>query len=210
MAYDAQRFARMFRSLADRLEREKGYLCELDGQIGDADHGIAMAQGSAAAAKAAEAAGAAPPADIFNAAAKAFLSAVGASCGPLYATAFMRAGAVLKGKEAASADDVVAVVQAMAKGIADRGKAQPGEKTMVDAWSPASEALVEAYAETGDLASALRSAAERARTGAESTKDMVATKGRSAQLGERARGHMDPGAASAAIVVEVIAESLAD
>ena len=96
-----------------------------------------MAQGSAAAARAVEAAGARAPADVFNTAAKAFLSAVGASCGPLYATAFMRAGAVLKGKDVASADDVVAAVQAMAKGIAERGKAELGEKTMVDAWLPA-------------------------------------------------------------------------
>lgn len=212
MTYDAARFAALFRSLALRLEKEKAYLCDLDGQIGDADHGIAMALGSAAAAKAVDAAdiGEATPADIFNLAAKAFLNAVGASCGPLYATAFMRAGAALKGKATPGEGDVAEVFQAMSKGIADRGKAEPGDKTMVDAWAPAAEALGERFGVDGDLAAALAAAAEAARDGAEATKDMIAAKGRSARLGERARGHIDPGAASAAIVIAVIAESLSD
>ena len=83
---------------------------------------------------------------MLNAAAKAFLNAVGASCGPLYATALMRAAAAVKGKAALDDADVVAMVQAMASGIRDRGKAEPGEKTMLDAWAPAAQAAAEAQA----------------------------------------------------------------
>jgi dihydroxyacetone kinase-like protein len=210
MEYDSARFQAMFDALAQRLEAEKAHLCELDGKIGDGDHGIAMAQGFGAAAKALDGAEIATlgPAGVFNLAAKSFLNAVGASCGPLYATAFMRAGASLKGKQAAAPADVVAAFRAMAKGIVDRGKAAPGEKTMVDAWLPASETIAERFAAAGDLAKALAAAAVSARQGAEATRDMVAGKGRSSRLGERAKGHIDPGAASAAIVISVIAESL--
>lgn len=211
-SYDARRFAEMFQSLADRLEQEKDYLCELDGQIGDADHGIAMAQGFNAAHNAVAQLdlASASPTDVFNTAAKSFLSAVGASSGPLYATAFMRAGAFLKGKDHPSDDDVAGAIQAMARGIEDRGKAAVGEKTMVDAWVPAAGALAEARASGSMLSAALLSASEAASRGATATKDMVAGKGRSSRLGARSIGHIDPGAASAAIIVEVIARSLSD
>ncbi|TIX34560.1 MAG: DAK2 domain-containing protein, partial [Mesorhizobium sp.] len=119
---------------------------------------------------------------------KSFLNAVGASSGPLYATALMRAAAAVKGKATLAADDVIAMVQAMAQGIKDRGKAEIGEKTMIDAWQPAAEA-----------------AAER---GAEATKDMIAAKGRSSRLGERSLGHIDPGAASAVTVIGAMRSSL--
>jgi dihydroxyacetone kinase-like protein len=111
-------------------------------------------------------------------------------------------------KQAAAPADAVAAFQAMAKGIVDRGKETPGEKTMVDTWLPASETIVERFAADGDLVKALAAAAASARQGAEATRDMVAGKGRSSRRGERARGHVDPGAASAAIVISVIAESL--
>ena len=134
--YTSEDFIALFEAIAGRIEREKDHLCALDGLIGDADHGIAMAQGFNAASAAVSALDPASkmPADIFNAAASAFLNAVGASSGPLYATAMMRAGAALKGKQTASDEDVAAALQAMAKGIEDRGKAVVGEKTMVDAW----------------------------------------------------------------------------
>ena len=141
MATGADALRRMFEEIAAAMEAEKDELCRLDGVIGDADHGIAMALGFGAVREAL--AGLGPEADpsaVMNAAAKAFLNAVGASCGPLYATAFMRAGAAVKGKAALEDADVVAMLQAMAKGIADRGKAAPGEKTMLDAWAPAAEA----------------------------------------------------------------------
>lgn len=201
----------MFRALSERIEAEKGHLCELDGHIGDADHGIAMAQGFGAVAKALDAVdpSAISPTDIFNTAAKSFLNAVGASSGPLYATAFMRAGAAFKGKDVIAAEDIPVIVEAMARGIQDRGKAELGDKTMIDAWLPAATAAAagrEAGKPTSEVLADARKAAE---AGAAATADMIASKGRSSRLGERSLGHVDPGAASAAIIVAVMADNLA-
>ena len=105
--------------------------------------------------------------------------------------------------------DVVAVFQAMAKGIQDRGKAVPGEKTMVDAWAPAAEAAIARQQAGGSLAESLAAAVDAANAGAEATKAMVAQKGRAERLGERAVGHMDPGAASAVVVITAMHAVLA-
>lgn len=210
MGVDGTRLRAMVAAIAEDMEANRDELCRLDGLIGDADHGIAMALGFGAARAAVDGLepGAEPTA-VLNAAAKAFLSAVGASCGPLYATALMRAGAAVKGKAALDDGDVVAVVQAMATGIRDRGKAEPGQKTMLDAWAPAAEAAASARAEGQDLAGRLDAAAAAAREGAEATRGMVAAKGRAERLGERSVGHVDPGAASAVLVIEAMRRSLA-
>ena len=210
MAVDAALLRQMFAVVAAEMEANRDELCRLDGVIGDADHGIAMALGFAKARDAVAAAepGAEPTA-LLNMAAKAFLGAVGASCGPLYATAFMRAGAAVKGKPTLDDADSVALLQAMATGIRDRGKAEPGDKTMLDAWMPAAQAAAEAQARGLPLAACLDAAAAAARDGAEATRGMVAAKGRAERLGERARGHVDPGAASAALVVAAMARALA-
>lgn len=210
MAVDAAALRRMFAVVAAEMQANRDELCRLDGVIGDADHGIAMALGFAAARDAVAAAEpGAEPAALLNMAAKAFLGAVGASCGPLYATAFMRAGAAVKGKPSLDDADVVALLQAMATGIRDRGKAEPGDKTMLDAWLPAARAAAEAQARGSALAACLDAAAVAARKGAEATREMVAAKGRAERLGERARGHVDPGAASTALVVAAMARALA-
>jgi phosphoenolpyruvate---glycerone phosphotransferase subunit DhaL len=204
----AQDLRAMFSAIAATIAENRDRLSELDGVIGDADHGITMELGfstvktSLAASEAETDLGA-----IFNLAAKSFLNAVGASSGPLYATAFMRAGAVLKGKTAASDEDMVKAFAAMAKGIEDRGKAVPGEKTMVDAWRPAADAAEAEFAKGSSLAVCLKAAAEAASAGAEATKSMLATKGRASRLGDRVLGHADPGAVSAAIIVGTVAES---
>lgn len=203
---DAARLVEMFRAIAVAIEPQKGHLCELDGQVGDADHGIAMSLGFGAVRTSLDALdpSAVDPTIVFNTAAKSFLNAVGASTGPLYATAFMRAGTAAKGRTALTDGDFAAVFQAMAKGIEDRGKAEVGEKTMVDAWRPASDAMAAAHASGATLAASFDATLEAARKGAEATKDMVAAKGRSARLGDRSLGHIDPGAASAVIVIEAM------
>jgi dihydroxyacetone kinase-like protein len=207
---DSPRLAAMFSAIAEAIEADKDRLCQLDGVIGDADHGIAMSLGFGAVREALAALdiAAADPTAIFNTAAKSFLNAVGASSGPLYATAFMRAGAAAKGKPALTQAEFVAAFQAMAKGIQDRGKAEPGEKTMIDAWLPAANAAGEAQAAGRPLAEVLAAAATAAETGAEATKSMIAAKGRSARLGERSLGHMDPGAASALVVITAMRDAL--
>jgi dihydroxyacetone kinase-like protein len=200
----------MVAAIADDLQEQRDELCRLDGAIGDADHGIAMALGFGTARDAVFAMEPlSEPTAVLNMAAKAFLNAVGASSGPLYATALMRAGAAVKGKAEIDDADFVAMLQAMAVGIRDRGKAEPGQKTMLDAWEPAAFAAADAQAAGKDLAGCLDSALAAARAGAEATKDMLAGKGRAERLGERALGHMDPGAASAVVVIGAMRRSLA-
>lgn len=209
MSIDTATLKSMFSAIAAAIEADRDRLCALDGVIGDADHGIAMELGFNAARDAVVALDdTADPTAIFNAAAKSFLNAVGASSGPLYATAFMRAGAAAKGRAALSDAEFVAVFQAMAQGIRDRGKAEPGEKTMIDAWSPAAQAAGVAASEGRPAVAAIEAAAAAAADGAEATKAMVAAKGRSARLGDRSIGHVDPGAASAVTVIKAMAESL--
>lgn len=209
MTIDTASLKAMFARIADAIEADKDRLCQLDGVIGDADHGISMALGFQAAKDAVAALDpTADPTTVFNVAAKSFLNAVGASSGPLYATAFMRAGAAVKGMPTLTDQDFISAFQGMAKGIQDRGKAEPGEKTMIDAWLPAAEAAGTAHANGESLGAALRAAQTAAETGAEATKQMVASKGRSARLGERSLGHMDPGAASAVVIIQAICETI--
>ena len=208
---DSARLKIMFAAIAEAIERDKERLCALDGVIGDADHGIAMSLGFCAARDAvASLDGAADPTTMLNTAAKSFLNAVGASSGPLYATAFMRAAAAVKGKAELGADDVVGMFQAMAKGIQDRGKAEIGEKTMIDAWAPAAKAAGEKSAGGASPAGGFPGAAAGGAARTEAAKAMVAAKGRAERLGERSLGHVDPGAASAVVVIEAIRKSLTD
>lgn len=189
----------LFAAFAKRMEAERDALCALDGVIGDADHGIAMEQGMKAAADAVKAVDGTLQ-DVFNAAAKGFLNAVGASSGPLYATAMLRAGKAAGPRTSMPRDELRAVIVAMRDGIVQRGKAEPGQKTMLDAWQPAAEA-----ATAGEPADAIT---EAARKGAEATRDMVATLGRAARLGDRSLGHPDPGAVSASMLVEEICRAM--
>lgn len=187
----------LFAALSDRMSAERDALCVLDGLIGDADHGIAMQQGMNGAAKSVRDMADVTFHELFNAAAKGFLNAVGASSGPLYATAFMRAGKAAGPHMSMTRNQGKALIVAMSDGISHRGKAVAGQKTMLDAWIPAAEA-----AQSGQ---AWREIAAAAQAGADATSPMIATMGRAARLGERSRGHMDPGAASAAMIVQEFA-----
>jgi len=209
MSIDTFTLKSMFTVIAKAIAADRDRLCALDGVIGDADHGIAMELGFNAARDAVNVLDdGTDPTATFNVAAKSFLSAVGASSGPLYATALMRAGAAVKGKVSLSDAEFVAAFQAMAQGIRDRGKAETGEKTMVDAWEPASAAAGVAISSGKSAAECIDAAAAAATEGAEATKGMIATKGRSARLGDRSLGHVDPAAASAVTVIRAIADSL--
>ncbi|MER8833578.1 dihydroxyacetone kinase subunit DhaL [Mesorhizobium sp. M0909] len=207
---DTAKLKRMFDAIAAAIDADKDRLCRLDGIIGDADHGIAMALGFGAVRDALDQIDASTePTALLNTAAKSFLNAVGASSGPLYATAFMRGAAAVKGKAILEDADVIAMFRAMAQGIQDRGKAELGEKTMVDAWLPAAQAAGVAQEAGKSLSESLDAALAAAESGAEATKDMIATKGRSSRLGERSLGHVDPGAASAVTIVRAMRNSLA-
>ena len=190
-------------ALAERLKQERAYLTELDSPIGDADHGVNMDRGfSAVAAKLADSheedLGA-----ILKMVGATLVSTVGGASGPLYGTAFLRAGGVLAGKTEAGFDEVAQAARAALDGIVQRGKAQRGEKTMVDAIAPAIESLEAARGTALAPLDAARQAVAAAEQGMLATTPMLATKGRASYLGERSIGHQDPGATSAYIMASV-------
>ncbi len=205
----ARRLSRMFHNISNAIEAEKDRLSELDGAIGDADHGITMSLGFLAVngELAKLDLDQALPSEMFTAAAAAFLNAVGASTGPLYATAFLRAARALKQDESLSETGQVAMIEAITTGIKERGKGQRGDKTMLDAWIPATEAAIGARTRAAGTLQMWNSVLEAAETGANSTRSMVATRGRAARLGERSLGHIDPGAASAVVILRAMKDA---
>lgn len=203
-------FIVLLRGVAARTAAERERLSELDRAIGDGDHGSSMEKGWQAALAALEAvpqpAGFQP---LCNAAARAFINAVGGATGPLYATLLMRGGAAVKERPTLDLDGMAVFFAAACQGIRERGKSGPGDKTMLDAWLPALAAL-EAAREAGvQMDVALAEAASAAEQGAEATQHMVARLGRASRLGPRSVGHVDPGAASAALFFRAFAEGIA-
>ena len=193
--------------IGEAIIANKDFLTELDREIGDSDHGINMARGFHAVLEKVDP----ENSDIGATLKKAgmtLLSTVGGASGPLYGTAYMEAGKVLAGKSELNTDDMKGVFEAAISGIQKRGKAVRGEKTMLDAIIPASEAYSAKLAEGADMVSALDSACEAARNGVEYTKTIIATKGRASYLGERSIGHQDPGATSSLITLEAIRDFL--
>jgi dihydroxyacetone kinase-like protein len=198
----------LFRLIARRLSEARLELGALDGAIGDADHGNAMAEGFAAVVRATSTDDTRLPSEMFAVAGRSFLSAVGATTGPLYASALLAAAQGLEGKPALSAADVAGFVPAFAAGIAQRGKARPGDKTMMDAFAPAARAVIEAAKAGLSPVDQLRRAEAAAIQGRDDTRAMIAAMGRAARLGARSLGHIDPGAASAVIIIAALQEWL--
>lgn len=207
-----RRISRMFQLIAFSMKEEKERLSDLDGAIGDADHGITMVLGFSAVNSALAKVDLEQilPSEIFAIAASAFLDAVGASTGPLYATAFRHASKALKARESLDAEGQTVLVEAMTRGIQDRGKGQRGDKTMLDAWIPAMEVAIDARTHVLSSPEMWNAIIEAAETGADSTRSMIATRGRAARLGERSLGHVDPGAASAIIILRAMRDSFTD
>jgi dihydroxyacetone kinase-like protein len=200
---------RMFQNISESIEDTKDRLSELDGAIGDADHGITMSIGFQAVKSELgrrDLEGLAPP-EVMNLAATAFLNSVGASTGPLYATGFRRAGQALKDATAATPEAQASLISGIAAGVRERGKGQRGDKTMLDAWIPAAEAAAEANRRSTGAEEMWRAVLAAAEAGAASTCSMVAARGRAARLGERALGHVDPGAASAVVILKAMAQA---
>ena len=192
---------------ADRVTEEKDWLTELDAAIGDADHGINMTRGMSAVA------GDLPdqPADLatlFKRTGMKLVSTVGGASGPLYGTFFLRMGAAAGDATSLDGPGLAAALRAGCEGIKARGKAELGEKTMLDAMLPALDALDEALGAGQSPAEAMKTAAEAAATGRDATIPMLATKGRASYLGERSIGHLDPGAASSTLLFETLAAAM--
>ena len=200
-----QLFGSMMRAVADEIALEKDRLCELDGAIGDGDHGITMDLGWRAACEALDRLR--PETAITamcRAMSDAFLDAVGASAGPLYATALRHAGEAVGAYRDLDTEAMVHWIEGMADGIVARGGAEAEDKTMLDAWLPAAAAARAAAVLGAPLLECLRAAADAADRGALETSRMRARRGRAAKLGDRAIGHVDPGAASAALVLQAM------
>lgn len=205
----ARRLAHMFDAVSTALEADRDRLSELDGAIGDGDHGTTMALGFQAVRN--ELARLdldnVDISAIFDTAATAFINAVGASTGPLYATGFRRAAKATAGKNELDLATFALIIEAIGVGIRDRGLGQHGDKTMLDAWLPAAEAAQFAAAKQLDDRTFWEKVVTAATAGANSTRSMVAAKGRAARLRERSLGHIDPGAASTVIILQAMASS---
>lgn len=202
-ASDARRFVERF---AELVEQNADALTELDAAIGDADHGINMRRGVRAAL---ERLGDEPtPGAVFKTVATALISKVGGASGPLYGTAFLRASAAAGDATALDAAAVAAVFRAALDGVRQRGGAALEDKTMVDAFSPAVDAMESVVSRGGLLGESLAAARDAARAGSDATIPIVARKGRASYLGERARGHRDPGSMSTVLLFEAAASTL--
>jgi dihydroxyacetone kinase-like protein len=195
------------REMAAAMEEHRRYLTKLDSEIGDGDHGNNMHRGFQAVLERLNGADPSSPADVLKTVSMALVSRVGGAAGPLYGTAFLRASSALQDKDEISAQDAAEALEAALGGIKQRGKAEAGDKTIVDALEPAVEAAKGAAAD-GSVAQVFRAAADAAEKGAEATVPLTARKGRASYLGDRARGHRDPGATSTYYLLDAAARAL--
>jgi dihydroxyacetone kinase-like protein len=185
-------------------------LLTLDREIGDGDHGENMDRGfQAVLPKLDDLPAGSTPGDVLKLVATTLISTVGGAAGPLYGTAYLRAAAAAGDAVSLDGTAVAAMLTAGRDGVVARGKAEPGDKTMVDAWTPAVDAADAAAADGGDAAGVLDAAAAAAEAGAVATEPLVARKGRASYLGERSAGHRDPGAESSALLLRAAAETAA-
>lgn len=194
------------RQSAALIHEQRVYLTELDAAIGDADHGFNLDRGFAAVVGALPTNPDADAGAILKVTGMRLVSTVGGASGPLYGTAFRRAGKLLEGYQQLEPLGVLALLRAMLEGITAIGKAEPGDKTMVDALHPATLRLENALHARHTLDEALAQAAEAARHGAVATIPLIARRGRASYLGERSVGHQDPGATSMALLIRALAE----
>lgn len=200
MALDAAWAMRWMELTQQVVAQQREYLIDLDRQIGDGDHGENLDRGFTQVMAALEAGGVSSVQDVLKVTAKTLMSTVGGAAGPLYGTAFLRA-AKAAGSEDLTSQTLAALIAAALEGIQARGKATRGEKTMVDAWGPASDAANDAAEAGAEPIAVLAAAAEAAAAGAAATEPLQATKGRASYLGERSKGHLDPGAVSSSLIL---------
>lgn len=211
MALDTAWAVRWIRGSAAVVSEHRVELITLDREIGDGDHGENLDRGfSAVLAKLDDLAPDATPGDALKLVATTLISTVGGAAGPLYGTAYLKAAGAVAGQSELDGAAVVALLTAARDGVVLRGKAAVGDKTMVDAWTPAVDAAAAALADGLDEAAILDAAATAAEAGARATEPLVAHKGRASYLGERAVGHRDPGAQSSALLLRVAANAAAD
>ncbi|MGH3761494.1 dihydroxyacetone kinase subunit DhaL [Actinophytocola sp.] len=206
MGCTADDVAKAVRAIAAVVEEHRVELIQLDRAIGDGDHGENLDRGFKAVLSKLDESTPDTPAAVLKIVATTLISKVGGAAGPLYGTAFLRAATALGSAAELAVAEVTEALRAALGGVVARGKAELGDKTMVDALDPAVRA---AEKEQGSVAALLSAAADAAATGAESTVPLVARKGRASYLGERSAGHLDPGARSTALLLRSLADSAA-
>ena len=198
------------RAFAKVMSENREYLTDLDSAIGDADHGINMDRGMSAALSKLDGVPEGDVGNLFKTVGMTLVSTVGGAAGPLYGTLFMQMGMAVAGKPELSLQDWAEALTKGLEGVVMRGKAELGDKTMVDALTPARDALKEALDEGASFGDALRRSAAAAEEGMKNTIPIVARKGRASYLGERSAGHQDPGATSSYLLLKTAADTWAD
>jgi phosphoenolpyruvate---glycerone phosphotransferase subunit DhaL len=198
------------RAYAAAVEEQKEYLTGLDAAIGDGDHGINMSRGMTAAVAKLDTTSGDDIGALLKTVGMTLVSTVGGAGGPLYGTLFLQMGTATAGRSELDAADWHAALEAGLQGVQMRGKAEPGDKTMVDALVPGRDAFAAATAEGASFGDALRRSADAAEEGMKATVPLVARKGRASYLGERSAGHQDPGATSSHLLLRIAADTLAD
>ncbi|WP_434587589.1 dihydroxyacetone kinase subunit DhaL [Streptomyces sp. A5-4] len=197
---DAQFFRDWMTAMAAAVEREAARLTDLDSAIGDADHGSNLQRGFRAVAAALEKEPPLTPGAVLALSGRQLISTVGGASGPLYGTLLRRTGKALGEGEQVTPEELAQALRAGVDAVAQLGGAKPGDKTMLDALVPAADALGESF-------EAARTAADE---GALATVPLQARKGRASYLGERSIGHQDPGATSAALLIDTLADVAED
>lgn len=207
MAVGKHDVTRWLDALQQLFSERRQELTDLDSAVGDGDFGISLERGFTAVKTERSTH---PPADlrgVFQQTATVLIKSMGGSSGPLLGTFFLRAGATCGDKAELAPADVVALFQAGVDGMQQRGKAALGDKTMMDAWLPAVDAMRMALEGGGDLRAILDQGVAAAEAGAEATKSMAARKGRASYIGDRSLGHPDPGAVAVHLMLQAAAET---
>lgn len=207
MPIDRDNALEWIRACAKVLAENRDYLIQLDAAIGDADHGANMDRGFQAVMNKMPEISDKDIGTIFKTVGMTLLSTVGGAGGPLYGTFFIQAGTKTSGKMELTLEDWTNALEAALNGVIMRGKAELGDKTMVDALAPAVNALKQAVIEKQSIPQALTASAQAAKTGMEATTPLVARKGRASYLGERSAGHQDPGATSSYMMLKAAADT---
>lgn len=204
MKMTAEDLKTFLKNVVAMIEEQKEYLCELDRKLGDGDHGVTMSIGWQAVNEKLEAElkDEQDCGKVCITTGRTFLSAVGSSVGPLYATGFMRGAKAFQGKSEVTDAELKDFWVAFVEGIKERGKAEVGDKTMIDTLQPALESLQTNFEKSEDFLAAFSKAVTAAEQGMESTKEMLSKRGRSSRLGERSLGTKDPGATSAYFILD--------
>lgn len=206
---DAGTVQRWLETAAVSLREQRDYLTQLDAAIGDADHGANMDRGFTAVVEKLGSRGAESPGRLLTSAGATLISTVGGASGPLWGTAFRRAGKALGDSDSFGDAELAAALEAALAGVVELGAAQEGDKTMVDALAPAVRALRTELERGNGLAPALAAARAAGEDGMRATTPLQAAKGRASYLGERSIGHQDPGATSTALIIAALEQTVA-